>query len=426
MTSDDSRYQAYLNILHEELLPAMGCTEPIAIAYAAAKAREILGALPETVHVEASRNIIKNVKSVVVPNTGGLKGLRASAAAGIVAGKADKVLEVIAEISAAEQAGIKRYLESTRIDVSETTSGLIFDLVVTVTAAGDSVSVQISHFHTNIVLITKNGEIIYRDLPCNEIETVKLTDRSMMNVRDILDFAESVDLREVEELLQRQINYNTAIAAEGLKDDWGANIGSVILQTWGDDVKVRAKALAAAASDARMSGCDLPVVIVSGSGNQGITASVPVIEYARELASDRDTLLRALVVSNLVTIHQKTGIGRLSAYCGVVSAGCGAGAGIAWLHGGRFEEVAHTIVNALATASGIICDGAKPSCAAKIAISVEAGVLGFVMFQNGQQFYGGDGIVTKGVENTINNIGRLGREGMRETDREIIRIMLGE
>jgi len=217
-----------------------------------------------------------------------------------------------------------------------------------------------------------------------------------------------------------------AIAEAGLKGDWGANIGSVLVEVWGDDVKVRAKALAAAGSDARMSGCDLPVVIASGSGNQGITASVPVIEYAKELGSDKETLLRALIVSNLVTIHQKTGIGRLSAYCGAVSAGCGAGAGIAWLHGGRFEEVAHTIVNALATVSGIICDGAKPSCAAKIASSVEAGILGFYMFEKGQQFYGGDGIVSKGVENTINNIGRLGREGMRETDREIIRIMLGD
>jgi L-cysteine desulfidase len=426
MESADKRYQAYLAILKEELVPAMGCTEPIAIAYAAARARDVLGALPDRVLIEASRNIIKNVKSVVVPNTGNLRGIEASAAAGIIAGKAEKALEVISSIDDSGRKEIRRFLDTKEIKATESDSGLIFDLVVTVSAGDSSASVQISHYHTNITLIKKNGEAIYKGQDCGEAESATMTDRSIMNVRDILDFAESVELKEVEELLQRQIDYNMAIAQEGLKGSWGANIGSVVIDSWGDDVKVRAKAFAAAGSDARMSGCDLPVVIVSGSGNQGITASVPVIEYAKELGADQDTLLRALVVSNLVTIHQKTGIGRLSAYCGVVSAGCGAGAGIAWLHGGRFEEVAHTIVNALATVSGIVCDGAKPSCAAKIAASVDAGILGFLMFQRGQQFYGGDGIVTKGVENTIRNIGRLGRDGMRETDREIMRIMLGE
>ncbi|MCD6582144.1 MAG: serine dehydratase subunit alpha family protein [Desulfuromusa sp.] len=426
MKSTDKRYQAYLDILKEELIPAMGCTEPIAIAYAAARARDTLGVQPEQVSIKASRNIIKNVKSVVVPNTGNLKGIEASAVAGIIAGKADKALEVLSAIDDSEREKIKEFLERKEVTVTESTNGLTFDLIVTVSAADAYASVQISHYHTNIVLITKNGEEVYKNQDCDEIDTSNLTDRSIMNVKDILDFAESVEIKEVEDLLQRQIDYNMAIAGEGLRNDWGANIGSVLLETWGDGVKVRAKALAAAASDARMSGCDLPVVIASGSGNQGITASVPVIVYARELGSDKDTLFRALLVSNLVTIHQKTGIGRLSAYCGAVSAGCGAGAGIAWLHGGRFEEVAHTIVNALATISGIICDGAKPSCAAKIAVSVDAGILGFLMFEKGQQFYGGDGIVTKGVENTIINVGRLGRDGMRETDKEIIRIMLGE
>ncbi|MCW8893461.1 MAG: L-serine ammonia-lyase, iron-sulfur-dependent, subunit alpha, partial [Deltaproteobacteria bacterium] len=388
--------------------------------------REVLGVPPERVLIEASRNIIKNVKSVVVPNTGHLKGIEASAVAGIVAGNADKALEVLSAIDDAGRRKITEFLDSKEVKVMESTSGLTFDLVVTVSAGEAQATVQISHYHTNIVLITKNNVVIYKHQDCAEVETLNLTDRSIMNVRDIIAFAEAVDLKEVEELLQRQIDFNMAIAEEGLKGDWGANIGSVLLDTWGNDIKVRAKALAAAASDARMSGCDLPVVIASGSGNQGISASVPVIEYAKELGSDQATLFRALIVSNLVTIHQKTGIGRLSAYCGAVSAGCGAGAGIAWLHGGRFEEIAHTIVNALATVSGIICDGAKPSCAAKIAASVDAGILGFYMFEKGQQFYGGDGIVTKGVENTIYNIGRLGREGMRETDREIIRIMLGE
>lgn len=426
MLNDDKRYQSYLDVLGEELVPAMGCTEPIAIAYAAAKARDTLGRMPEQVVVEASRNIIKNVKSVVVPNTGDLKGLAASAAAGIVAGRAEKVLEVLAEVTQEEQLQIKDFLETKEIKVTESDSDLVFDLTVSVAAGASTASVRISHYHTNIVRIVKDGEDLYINQDCDEVEVNNLTDRAFMNVRDILEFAESVELDDVEQLLQQQIDCNMAIAEEGMEHNWGANIGKVLLGTWDDDVKVRAKALAAAGSDARMSGCDLPVVIASGSGNQGITASVPVIVYARELGSDKDTLLRALVVSNLVTIHQKTGIGRLSAYCGAVSAGCGAGAGIAWLHGGRFDEIAHTIVNALATVSGIICDGAKPSCAAKIASSVDAGILGYYMYEQGQQFYGGDGIVTKGVENTISNIGRLGREGMKETDKEIIRIMLGE
>lgn len=426
MKETDKKYKDYLSILHEELVPAMGCTEPIAIAYAAAKAREVLGCLPDRVLIEVSENIIKNVKSVVVPNTGNLRGIEASAAAGIVAGDASRVLEVIASVDKQGHHDIKTYLDETGIDVRKTTSGLIFDLVVTVFNKESKVSIQISHYHTNIMLITKNDEIIYKNQDCDEIDASGLTDRSMMNVRGITEFAESVDITAVEQLLQKQIDYNMKIAEVGLKSDWGANIGSVLLETWGDDIKIRAKAKAAAGSDARMSGCELPVVIVSGSGNQGITASVPVIEYANALKADKETLLRALIVSNLVTIHQKTGIGRLSAYCGAVSAGVGAGAGIAWLHGGRFREIAHTIVNALAIVSGIICDGAKPSCAGKISATVDAGLLGFFMTRKGQQFYGGDGIVTKGVENTIANISRLGRDGMRETDREIIRIMLGE
>jgi L-cysteine desulfidase len=426
MDNTDKRYKAYLDILKEELIPAMGCTEPIAIAYAAARAREVLGGQPDRVLIEVSDNILKNVKSVVVPNTGNLRGIEASAAAGIISGDADKILEVISSVDDEGRRGIKAFLESTEIKVCKSKSNMTFDLLVTVFSGGSKASVQISDFHTNITLITKDDQIVYQDQACNEIKTASLTDRSVLNVKDILEFAESVMLSDVEDLLQMQIEFNTKIAVEGLKGDWGANIGSVLLEAWGDDIKVRAKALAAAGSDARMSGCELPVVIVSGSGNQGITASVPVIEYAKELGVEKDALMRALVVSNLVTIHQKTGIGRLSAYCGVVSAGVGAGAGITWLHGGRFKEVAHTIVNALATVSGIICDGAKPSCAAKIATSIEAGLLGFHMYQRGQQFYGGDGIVTKGVENTIANIGRLGREGMRETDKEIIRIMLGD
>lgn len=404
----------------------MGCTEPITVAYAAAKARQILGRQPDHVLIEASDNIIKNVKSVVVPNTGNLRGIKAAAAAGIVAGDPDKRLEVISFVDDEGRKKISAFLETKDVTVCKSKSDLIFDLTVTVSSGKSKASVQISHFHTHIVLITKNNEILYQNQDCDEINAASHTDRSILNVKDILEFSESVDLSDVEDLLQQQIDYNSKIAAEGLKGNWGANIGSVLLETWGDDIKVRAKAMAAAGSDARMSGCELPVMIVSGSGNQGIAASVPVIEYAKELNVDKEALFRALVVSNLVTIHLKTGIGRLSAYCGAVSAGVGAGAGITRLHGGRFKEVAHTIVNALAIISGIICDGAKPSCAAKIAFSVEAGILGFHMYQKGQQFYGGDGIVKKGVENTIANIGMLARDGMRETDKEIIRIMMKE
>jgi L-cysteine desulfidase len=321
---------------------------------------------------------------------------------------------------------IADFLETKEVKVGKLKSGIIFDLIVTVSVGESSASVQISHYHTNIVRITKDEKVVYHNQDCDDISPPHRTDRSMMTVKDILEFAESVEISKVESVLKQQIDTNMAIAEEGLRGNWGANIGSVLLETWGDDVKVRARALPAAGADARMGGCELPVVIVSGSGNQGLTASVPVIVYARDLGVDRETLYRALVVSNLVTIHQKTGIGSLSAYCGAVSAGVGAGAGITWLHGGRFKEVAHTIVNALAMVSGIICDGAKPSCAAKIAFSVEAGILGFHMYRKGQQFYGGDGIVQKGVENTIMNISRLGSRGMRETDKEIIRIMLGE
>ena len=424
MDKNDKRYSAYIDILHEELMPAMGCTEPIAIAYAAAMARKVLEQLPDRVHIEASDNIIKNVKSVVVPNTGNLKGIEAAAIAGIVAGDADKVLQVISEVDDEGRKQMAEFLKTKEVTVEASKSGLIFDLVVKVFYEDSCASVQISHYHTNIVKVTKNEEVVYHTQPCDDVNAAVSTDRSIMNVEDILKFAESVGISEVEEVLQRQIDYNSAIALEGIKGDWGANVGSVLLNTWGNDIKIRAKAFAAAGSDARMSGCELPVVIVSGSGNQGLTASVPVIEYAKELKVDQETLYRALLVSNLVTIHQKTGIGRLSAYCGAISAGVGAGAGIAWLNGGRFKEVAHTIVNALAIVSGIICDGAKPSCAGKIASAVEAGILGYYMYKNGQQFYGGDGIIQKGVENTIKNIGRLGSVGMKETDKEIIRIML--
>lgn len=425
---DAVSYQDYVNILKEELVPAMGCTEPIAIAYAAAVLRETLGRPAERMEVEASGNIIKNVKSVFVPGTGGLRGIPAAAAAGMAAGDPSLDLEVLSQIGEAEQARIREYLAYTPITVKLADSPLIFDILVRAWAGEDSALVRIANYHTHIVRIEKNGAVL-KDLPVQAAAEEGLTDKSVLSVRGILEFAREADLSDVEETLSRQIRFNTAIAQEGLRGDYGANIGQVLLSAYGDDVKIRAKAMAAAGSDARMNGCGLPVVIVSGSGNQGLTASLPVIEYAKELGADQETLYRALLVSDLITIHLKAEIGRLSAYCGAVSAGCGSGAGIAYLYGkdkseeALLKDVSHTIVNSLAVVSGMVCDGAKASCAAKIASAVDAGILGFTMYQQGQQFRGGDGIISKGVEETIHNIGLLATQGMRETDREILDIM---
>lgn len=425
MNKTDLKYQTYVQILKEELVPAMGCTEPISIAYGAAKAREILGCMPQHIEIQVSGNIIKNVKSVIVPNTGGLKGIAAAVVAGVIAGDADKKLEVISQVTAEEKVKMKQALIDIPVVVREADTDKIFDIILLLSAGESCVNLRISDYHTNIVYIEKDKKILY-EAGVTALAETHLTDRSLLDVESIVDFADSVDPDDVSEVLDRQIAYNSAIAQEGLKGTYGANIGNVILDTYGNDIKVRAKATAAAGSDARMSGCELPVIINSGSGNQGMCASLPVIEYARELGASHEMLLRALVVSNLITIHQKTGIGRLSAYCGAVSAGCGSGTGIAYLMGGDFKVIAHTLVNAVAIVSGIICDGAKASCAAKIAASVDAGILGYYMYKNGKQFYSGDGIVTKGVEATIRNIGILGKEGMKETDKEIIKLMIQE
>ena len=427
MLKTDPRSHHFVQILREELVPAMGCTEPIALAYGAAKAREVLGRMPESVLIEASGNIIKNVKSVVVPNTGGLKGIEAAAVAGIVAGRADRILEVISEVTEEDKRAMRAYLAEHDVRVKPAEGDVVFDIIVNLRAGEDSVRLRIADYHTNIVLIERNGEALLSSGKVSEKAEMKgLTDRSCMSVQAAIDFADTCDLQDVSALVERQIAYNYAIAQEGMKNPWGANIGKTLRDYYGDDVKTRARYMAAAGSDARMSGCEMPVIIVSGSGNQGITASVPVIVYAKHLDVGDEAMVRAVLLSDLLTIHLKTGIGRLSAYCGAVSAGCAAAAAIAHLNGGGLEDVAHTLVNSLAIVSGMICDGAKASCAAKIAAAVDAGLLGWCMYQNGQQFYGGEGVVTKGVEATIINIGRLGRVGMRETDKEIIRIMTNQ
>ena len=424
MEKSDIKYQSYIQILKEELIPAMGCTEPIALAYAAAKAREILGAIPDQVAIGASGSIIKNVKSVIVPNTDHLRGIPAAAAAGIVAGNAEKELEVISEVSKEQIEQMKRFLDTAKISVEHVDNGVTFDILVEVWKGSDHAKVRIANFHTNIVHMEKNGEVFF-DIPVEDDSDKGLTDRSLLDVESIWDFVTTVHVADIQDLLKRQIEYNTAIAEEGLRNSYGANIGKVLLKTYGNDVRTRAKAMAAAGSDARMNGCELPVIINAGSGNQGMTCSLPLLEYAKEYQIGEDKLYRALALSNLIAIHQKTGIGRLSAYCGAVTAGAAAGAGIAYICGGGYKEIVHTVVNALAIVSGMICDGAKASCAAKIAASVDAGILGYHMYLNGQQFYAGDGIVTKGVEATISNVGRLGKEGMKETNEEVIKMMMG-
>ena len=420
---NESLYSQYVKILNEELLPATGCTEPIAVAYAAALARNTLGALPNRAQVLVSGNILKNVKSVIVPNTGGLKGIASAAAAGIVAGNPQNKLKVLSYLSDAERKKIVEYLKTVNFEVKQSQSGCAFDITVSVFTDGESASVRIAGHHTNVVSIEKNGVRIGGENNPAESDG-GFTDRTVLTVKNIVEFADRLNVTDVQEVIERQIDCNLAIAREGLKNDYGARVGKILLAARGDSVFNRAKAFAAAGSDARMNGCALPVVIVSGSGNQGLTASLPVIVYAEEIGCSRDMLIRALTLSNLITVHLKTGIGRLSAYCGAVSAGAGAGAGVCYLHGGKYDEIAHTIVNALAVTSGLICDGAKSSCAAKIAASVDAGLLGMEMYKNGSQFFGGDGILERGVENTIENVCDLARIGMKETDEEIIRLMI--
>ena len=415
------KYKTYIEILKEELVPAMGCTEPISIAYAAATAKKALGCMPTKAIIGVSGNIIKNVKSVTVPHTGGMRGIKSAFIAGLVAGNPDSELQVLANVSEDQIKCMHELVDNIDIEIECPEDSRIFDVRILLFAGENTSYVRIVDKHTNIVLIKKDEDVLFS----KEIMAInKKADRSLLSVEDIVEFANRVNVDDVKETLDRQIEYNMAIATEGIEKPYGANVGKTILKSFPDNVKIKAKAYAAAGSDARMNGCEKPVIINSGSGNQGMTTSIPVIVYAREYNKSKEELYRALCVSNLITIHLKTGIGTLSAYCGVVSAGAGAGCGIAYLMGGDFDVIAHTLVNALAIDSGIICDGAKASCAAKIATAVEAGLLGLDMYYNGNQFYAGDGIVKHGVENTIKSVSRLASKGMFETDREIIKIMI--
>ncbi len=420
-----SKYNSYISILNEELVPAMGCTEPIAIAYCSSIMRDTLGNIPSEVTVYVSGNILKNVKSVTVPNTGGMHGIDIACAIGMIAGDSSKKLEVISNVTEQEIDSLKKYLSTHHIDVKHRDNDSVLYIEVVGKYNNDTVTVIIKDAHTNVTLIKKNNEILYENNLKINFKKNK-TDKSILSVKEIVEFAKMVNIKDVEPILSRQIKYNMAIANEGLKNNYGANIGKTILKYSSNDIIQYAKALAASGSDARMNGCDMPVVINSGSGNQGITASVPVIIFGENKKSTKEEIYRALVISNLITIHIKNSIGKLSAFCGVVIAGAGCGAGIAYLDGGDDKEICHTIVNALAIISGVVCDGAKSSCAAKIASSVEAGFIGYFMYKEGNQFLGGDGIIKKGVENTIKAIGLLARVGMCETDKEIISLMINE
>ena len=429
MEKSDVKYGLYQQVLKEELVLAMGCTEPAAVAYCAAVARSVLdNPIPlQKCELVISGNVIKNVKSVIVPNTGGMKGLETAAAAGIAAGDASAGLQVLARVQESQKQDIQSLLDRCDFSVRPDKNHGVFYVEVKLTTVGETSRAVLEAYHTNLTCVEHNGKLL-DGMPvcCEETRNSQnYTDRSFMNVKEILEFAETSDLEEIGKLLQRQIDCNMAISKEGMEHPWGAQVGRIMMKQSDPDVYTRAAAAAAAGSDARMSGCELPVAIISGSGNQGITASVPVAVYGRETGASREQILRAVMVSDLITIHQKTGIGRLSAFCGATCAGVGAACGIAWLDGAGYEEISHTIVNALAVISGMICDGAKPSCAAKIAVSVINGLYGYRMFRQGMQFMGGDGIVTKGVDNTIANVGRLARKGMRETDSEILDIMVG-
>lgn len=417
--------ETFISILKEELRPAMGCTEPIAIAYAGALVRKTLGEMPERIDLIVSGNIIKNVKSVIVPHTGKRKGLKAAVAIGVLAGREDLELEVISGVTEEEISQLGEFMDHLIVQIKEAESDFPFDILIRAYRGDNEAMVRLIGHHTNVVRIEKNGNILM-DEPVSEDILQTKESKKELSIERIVEFADTVEVSKVKDVLQRQIDYNMAIARAGMEGHYGAEIGRTLMLSYGDTVQNRAKAYAAAGSDARMNGCELPVVINSGSGNQGMTASIPVIVYARDMGVSEEKLLRALIISNLVTIHLKTGIGSLSAYCGATSAGVGAGAGICYLHGGKFREIAHTIVNALAINSGMICDGAKASCAAKIASALEAGFLGWQMNVYHQQFRGGDGIVVKGVENTIRAVGKLARDGMKETDREIIHLMIDE
>ncbi len=422
---DTNIKRKYIQILREELIPAEGCTEPIALALCAAKAKETLSKMPEKIIVYASGNIIKNTKSVTVPNTNGKKGIEAAVIYGAAAGCADRKLEVLQDIDI-EKSKIAEGLFSAPgyVEVRHLASDSALHIIVEVSAEEQTALVEIKDEHTNIIRIEKNGKAIFRKDEAPRESADNSLDRSFMELKGIIEFAENVPLDEVKEIIELQIKCNMRIAKEGLSGDYGVNTGKLLLASYDNDVRIRCAAEAAAGSDARMGGAEFPVVINSGSGNQGMTVSIPVIEYARSMDADDNQLIRALIISNLTAVYQKRGIGRLSAYCGAVSAAGAAIAGIAWLDGSSYEVISHTITNTLGSISGMICDGAKASCAVKIAAALNTAFMGYELARHHQVFRDGEGIVKKDVDKTIDAVGMMASRGMMQTDEEIVRIMI--
>ncbi len=420
---DKTLYTNYLMILKEELIPALGCTEPIALAYATSKARDVLGEFPDHMEIRCSGNIIKNIKGVTVPNSGGMKGIDAAAILGVTGGDASRKLEVLESVTPEDIAKTHELLGEgfCQCFLEEGVENLY--IYARVAKGSHSAEVTIINKHTGITRITKDGEVIFEAE--EESGSPKIRgDKSLLNVGDILAFADAVEIEDVRDVIGRQIQMNKAISDEGLKNGYGAEVGRTLLRVYGDDIKVRARARAAAGSDARMNGCSMPVVINSGSGNQGMTCSLPVIEFAESLNLPEEKMYRALIVSNLISIHQKKYIGSLSAYCGAVSAACGAGAAITYLYGGDYHMISKTITNTIANVGGIVCDGAKSSCAAKIASAVEAAIMAHFLGEENHCFRPGDGIVKNNVEETIRNIGYIGKVGMKSTDVAILKLMI--
>ena len=416
------RKNNFLAILREELIPAMGCTEPIALAYAAAKARALLGTVPEHILAQCSGNMIKNVRCVQIPNSGGMIGIEAAVALGAFGGDADKGMEVLESVTQAHRDQVRTFLRGKGCRVEYLDSDIPLHFIITETAGTDTVTVEVRYSHTNLYSIQKNGETIYRADGGQDAD--RRADRSQLTIDSIKEFADQVPLEDIKPIFDRQIRCNMDIAYEGMAGNYGLSIGRVIRASYAESPLTRMKAYAAAASEARMEGCDMPVIINSGSGNQGIASSVPVIVYARENNIPQEKLYRALAFSGLLTIHQKEFIGKLSAFCGAVSASCASGAAITYLAGGTVEQIKNTIDNTLANISGIICDGAKASCAAKIATSLDAAMMAHYLAMQGKSYSAFTGILKEEAEETISCVGYIGKVGMRETDKEIIRMML--
>lgn len=418
-------YDEYVKILKSELVPALGCTEPICIAYCAAKAREALGEFPEHIKVETSGNMIKNVKGVTVPNSGEQMGIEVAATLGVVGGNSKSDLEVLSDITDEDRNKTKELVKNGFCDVNlvENVTNLYVKIIAI--KGNHTSSVTISEHHTNISEITIDDEIIFKSETTGN-RAGEVLKKELLNIDEILEFGKELNVDDVREVIDRQINYNSAIAEEGMKNNWGASVGKTIIETYGDNVKFRARAMAAAASDARMAGCSLPVVINSGSGNQGLTVSLPVIEFSKEYNISHDDLIRALAVANLVSIHEKKNIGSLSAYCGAVSAGCAAAVGITFMLDKSEDIIKKTIVNTICAVGGIVCDGAKSSCAAKISAAVEAGIIGYNMAKRGRVYKSGEGLVQDSIEDTIKAVAHMARVGMKPTDIDILNIMIGK